>query len=449
MSMPSLQDGIDKAGSAVNLLWKPGAAPWTPEVVEREYEHGWRAEQNAWHEGVALLNLSHHMYDLFIDGPDALRLLADLGANSFENFAIGQAKQFLPVTARGNIVTDGILARDGEESFTLSGIPAAQHWVQYHGERGGYDVAFRTDPSSAFRKPAGDPTLFRYQVQGPRAAELVESVFGGPMPAVKFFHSAPVELDGRRFKALRHGMAGQAGWEFIGPWEHAAAVYDALLAAGEPLGLVRVGALAYTTPSVESGWIPSPVPGIYTDPELAEYRRYVPLFGIEGQRPLNGSLYSPDIEDFYCSPYELGYGKMVAFNHDFIGRDALEKAKDSVRRTKVTLVFDIDDARRVLGLGDGLEFHLTYARNRVERNGELAGVTMQTASIDPVGTILALTLIDKEHAEPGTEVEVVWGEHPGAGTDPNADLGFPRIRATVQPAPFNQHARTLYRRNAR
>ena len=444
MTTPSLQDGIDKAGSPISLLWKPHAAPWTPEVVEREYA-GWRQEQNAWHEGVALLNLSHHMFDLFIEGPDAGRLLRELGANNFDAFVIGQAKQFVPVTSTGNIVTDGILARDGQDSYTLSGVPAAQHWVQYHGERGGHDVAFRTDPSSAFRKGA-DPELFRYQVQGPLAAELVERAFGGPMPPVKFFHSRPIELAGRRIKALRHGMAGQAGWEFIGPWEHAAAVEEALLTAGEPLGLVRVGALAYTTPSVESGWVPSPVPAIYTDPELANYRGYLPLFGIEGQRPLNGSYFSANIEDYYCSPYELGYGKVIAFNHDFIGRDALARAKEDVRRKKVTLVFDIDDVRRVLG--EGLDFHLTYARNRVERGSELVGVTMQTATIDPVGTILALTLVDTELAEPGTEVEVVWGEHPGPGTPADADLGFPRIRATVQPAPFNQYARTLYRRDA-
>ena len=444
MTTPSLQDGIDKAASPIGLLWKPNAAPWTPEVVEREYA-GWRQEQAAWHDGVALLNLSHHMFDLFIEGPDAGRILAETGANSFEDFAIGQAKQFVPVTSRGFIVSDGILARDGENSYTLSGIPAAQHWVQYHAEQRGYDVSFRTDPSSAFRK-TGDPVLFRYQVQGPRAAELVESVFGGPMPPVRFFHSAPVELGGRRFRALRHGMAGQAGWEFIGPWEHAAAVQEALLAAGEPLGLVRVGALAYTTPSVESGWIPSPVPAVYTDPDLLEYRKYLPLFGIEGQRPLNGSLYSADIEDYYCTPYELGYGKVVAFNHDFLGREALEKASDNVRRTKVTLVLDPDDVRRTLGADHG--FHLTYARHRIEHGGELVGVTMQSATIDPVGTILALSLIDTERAEPGTEVEVVWGEHPGGGTPADADLGFPRIRATVQPAPFNRHARTLYRRNA-
>ncbi|WP_406472204.1 aminomethyl transferase family protein [Streptomyces sp. NBC_01615] len=447
MAIPSLQDGIDKAGSPIKLLWKPGAAPWTPEVVEREYA-GWRQEQAAWHEGVALLNLSHHMFDMWIEGPDATRLLADHGVNNFENFALGQAKQYVPVTKDGNIVTDGILAREAENKYLLSGIPAAQHWVQYHAEKGGYDVAFATDASSAFRQGGGDPKLFRYQIQGPLAKDVVERAFGGPLPETKFFHSAPVALDGRHFRALRHGMAGQAGFEFIGPWEHAAYVHEAFLKAGEPFGLVQVGALAYTTPSVESGWIPSPVPGIYSDPDLREYREQLALFGIEGQRPLNGSYFSEDIEDYYASPYELGYGKMISFRHDFLGRDALVKAKEAVRRTKVTLVFDADDVRELIGRGQDPGFVLTYARHRVENVTGLVGMTMQTASIDPVGTVLSLTLIDTAYAEPGTEVWVVWGEHPGPGTAPEADLGLPRIRATVRPAPFNQHARTLYRRNA-
>ena len=446
-STPSLQDGIDKAGSPVRMLWKPDAEPWTPEVVEREYA-GWRQEQRAWHEGVAFLNLSHHMFDLFIEGPDATRVLAEHGANDFTRFAVGQAKQYIPVTANGHIVTDGILAREGADKYILSGVPAAQHWVQYHAEKGGYDVGFHTDPSSAFRPGGGDPELFRFQIQGPLAQELVESAFRGPLPPTKFFHASPVELGGRRFRALRHGMAGQAGYEFIGPWEHAAAVREALLAAGEPLGVVKVGALAYTTPSVESGWIPSPVPGIYTDPELLDYRRHLALFGIEGKRPLSGSCFSEDIEDFYVSPYELGYGKLVNFNHDFLGRDALAKARDEVHRTKVTLLFDAADVRRVVGGGEDPGFHLTYARHRVEHDGELLGVTMQSATIDPVGTILSLTLIDSGFAEPGTRVEVAWGEHPGPGTPPDAHRDFPRIRATVQPVPFNQHARTLYRRNA-
>ncbi|MGW4729443.1 aminomethyl transferase family protein [Streptomyces shenzhenensis] len=448
MTTPSLQDGIDKAGSPVGLLWRPGAEPWTPEVVDREFA-GWRIEQRAWHEGVALLNLSHHMYDMWIEGPDATRVLADYGANNFEKFAVGQAKQYVPVTRHGHIVTDGILAREAENAYLLSGVPASQHWVQYHAEKGGYDVSFSTDPSSAFRPGGGAPRLFRYQIQGPLAVELVEKVFGAPIPETKFFHSTPVVLDGRAFKALRHGMAGQAGYEFIGPWEHAAYVHEAFLTAGEPLGLVQVGALAYTTPSVESGWVPSPVPGIYSDSELAEYRAWLPLFGIEGARPLYGSFFSESIEDYYVSPYELGYGKMIHFGHDFHGRDALLRAKeDTSLRTKVTLVFDPDDVRRVIGGGADPGFVLSYARHRVETSAGLVGLTMQTASIDPVGTVLSQTLLDPSHARPGTEVTVVWGDHPGSGTDPEADLGFPRIRATVQPSPFDRHARTEYRRDA-
>jgi hypothetical protein len=87
-----------------------------------------------------------------------------VSANNYASFAIGQAKQFVPVAGSGNIVTDGILLREAEQRCTLSGIPAAQNWVKYHGERSGYDVSFRTDPSSAFRH-GGDPALFRYQVQ--------------------------------------------------------------------------------------------------------------------------------------------------------------------------------------------------------------------------------------------------------------------------------------------
>src|ERR1700742_5138370 len=123
MGAPSLQDGIDKAGSPVKMLWKPGAEPWTPEVVEKEYS-GWRQEQTAWHQGVSLSDLSHHMYDLFIEGPDATKLLAAVSANNYEKFAIGQAKQIVPVNRDGYIVTDGILARLGEQQYALSGVPA-------------------------------------------------------------------------------------------------------------------------------------------------------------------------------------------------------------------------------------------------------------------------------------------------------------------------------------
>ncbi|MGH7105976.1 MAG: hypothetical protein ACREFT_05675, partial [Acetobacteraceae bacterium] len=347
----SLQDAIDKAGSAVRLLWKPNAPPFRVPVVKPEYA-GWREEQAAWSQGVALSDLSHHMSDLFIEGPDATRLLGAVSANDFEAFAFGQAKQFVPVTGEGHIVTDGILMREGPHRYVLSGVPAAQSWVQYHAAQGGYDVSLSSDPDSTLRGGA-DPMLFRYQIQGSRTPELIERAFGGPLPKLRFFHSAPASLAGRTFRVFRHGMAGQIGYEFIGVWQDGEAVKEALMIAGKAVGLVHVGGLAYATNGIESGWIPTPTPAIYTAAELQGYRRFLSAHSYEGMKPLHGSFFSESIEDYYVSPFELGYGRSIAFNHEFIGRAALEKSKDQVRRTKVTLAFDADAVRDIFGANPG------------------------------------------------------------------------------------------------
>ncbi|MDX2376332.1 aminomethyl transferase family protein [Microbacterium sp. LRZ72] len=438
----SLQQGIDDAGSPMRLLWKPDAGPWKPPVVADEYV-GWAAEQEAWRSGVTLADLSYHMSDTFLRGPGAAQLLSDVSANKMDVFEIGQAKQFVPVAADGNIITDGILLRDGAESYVLSGVPAAQNWVKYHGEQGGYDVEFETDPDRSFTP--GDPRLFRMQVQGPAALELIEIAFGGPIPETKFFHSTPVSLAGADFRALRHGMAGQAGYEFIGDYADHDAVKSALLEAGASLGVVHVGALAYATNGIESAWIPTPTPAVYTSPELADYRRHLGLFTYEGQNPLYGSFYSDDVSDYYTNPWELGYGRSISLNHDFIGRDALKAAKESTERTKVTL--EVDPADAEVMFGSAQTYGNNYGRHRVEANGALVGLTFQTARIAPLGTVLALALVRSDQSTPGTEVEIVWGNHPGHGTAPDADLGFARIRATVRPAPYNEYARTAYRRD--
>ena len=80
-------------------------------------------------------------------------------------------------------------------------------------------------------------------------------------------------------------------------------------------------------------------------------------------------------------------------------------------------------------------------------NGDLIGLTHQMATLGTAGTVLALTLLNKEHAAPGTQVTVTWGEHPGAGRASDADLGFPKLRATVAAAPYDVYAATQYRRH--
>lgn len=425
----------------MKLLWKANPPTQAVPVVKPEFT-SWQKEQSAFEEGVLLYDLCHHMNDLFIDGPDAMKLLKAVSANDYEKFEIGQAKQFVPVNRAGQIITDGILMRMGENSFILSGVPASQTWVRYHADRGGYDVTYRADPDSANRKD-GPPAMFRYQIQGPKAMEVVERALGAAPPRVKFFHSEEVTIAGRKLRAFRHGMAGQPGFEFLGNWEDNDVVKQALLDAGEPSGLVQVGGMAYYTNGIESGWIPTPTPAIYTDPELEDYRRFASLYSYEGKKPLHGSFYSENIEDYYISPYELGYGRSIAFNHDFIGREALEQAKDHVKRTRVTLVYNADDVREVMGDPGYL---LRYPRDRVEINGALVGLAMYTANFARHGTLLSLALVDTRYAEPGTEVTVAWGEHPGPNGPIDAHRDFPRIRATVEASPYNQYARSGYRR---
>ena len=306
MSMPSLQDGINQAGSPIKLLWVPSTPTNTVPTVPPEFA-GWRKEQAAWLNGVAFSDLSHHMSNLFIEGPDAMRLLAAVSANNFENFVVGQAKQFVPVTEEGYIINDGILFRLGEEKFDLVGISAAHNWVMYHGKKGNYDVKFQFDPPSNLRQ-GKDPVFYRYQVQGPKAGEVLERIFDGPIPKIKFFHFMQISLAGKQVNAFRHGMSAQMGCEFFGPWEDNSAVKAALLKAGEASDMLQVGGLAYYTNSLESGWIPTPLPGIFSAPSLEDYRKFVGLYSFEGQNKLHGSFYSENIEDYYHSPYELGYG---------------------------------------------------------------------------------------------------------------------------------------------
>jgi len=440
MHGPNIEDALQKAGSAVKMLWKPGAPAPTVPVVPPEIS-GWRQEQRSWEEKVALLELSHHMFDLFIKGPDAVRLLSYCSANNYEKFAIGQAKQFVPVSPDGYLTQDGILLRLADDHFQLIGIGGASNWVSYHAKAGNFDVELTSDTTSEFR--GADPVQFRFQIQGPKAQDLLQTLFGAQLDGIKFFHFREIELDGHTFNALRHGMAGQAGFEFFGPWGLADFVRGKLLTAGEKYGITEIGGLAYYSAGVDSGWLATPVAAIYTQDELKGLRQTISLYSYEGMMPLQGSYYSPNIEDYYCTPFELGYGRSVSFNHDFIGREALMARKNEVRRKKVTLVWNAEDVRRVFGADHG--FILSYTRDRVEAGAQLVGTSQYATFVDPAGTVHSLALIDNAHAEPGTEVTLIWGQHPGPDGGNAPEPVFERIRATVAPAPYNEVARTSYR----
>lgn len=454
MSDKSLEQVLQNTGNPVSLLRNSQIGPYAFPVVRSEFSN-WRDEQRAWRQTCALFDQSHHMTDLYVEGPDALRLFSDLAINSFKNFKVNQAKQFVGCNYDGYVIGDAILFYLGENRFSLVGRPPASNWVQFHAETGGYNVKTERDERSAVNQ--GRRKSYRFQVQGPNAAGLMERVTGKVVPEIRFFNMDVFSIGGHDVRALRHGMVGQPGWELFGPWEHGEAVRNAIVEAGKDFGIRQVGARAYPTSCLESGWIPSPLPAVYTGDEMKAYRQWLRATSYEAMASLGGSLYSDDIRDYYLTPYDLGYGPFVKFDHDFVGREALEKMP-SPRRKKVTLVWNGDDLASVfrsLSNPDGdidkyidlpLANYATLPYDKVMKGNKVVGISTYTGYTYNERAMVSLAIVENEYSDSGTEVMVVWGEQGRGSSKPTVERhGQVQIRATVAPAPISEVARVEYR----
>jgi glycine cleavage system aminomethyltransferase T len=396
------------------------------------------------------------MADLAVRGPDALALLTRLGINSFEAFAVDKAKQFVPCTPEGYVIGDVILFYLAENEFNLVGRAPVLNWVTFHAQTGHYDVEVELDQRWALRTD-NRRRSFRFQVQGPNAMAVFEKLLGTQPPEIRFFNMDEVEIAGRPVRALRHGMAGQPGWELFGPWDDSEAVREAIVAAGEELGLRQVGGRAYSSNALESGWVPSPLPAIYSGETLKAYREWLPAAGYEGAASIGGSFDSADIEDYYFTPWDLSYGHLLKFDHDFIGREALESRAGQEHRQKVTLALDDEDVTRTLGTmfqkHDRAKFidwpsavYAMHPFDNVTVDGETVGVSTWIGYSANEGKMLTLAILDAEHAEPGTEVTLVWGEAGGGSRKPTVEPHVQtEIRAVVSPVPYVETVRRSYR----
>jgi glycine cleavage system aminomethyltransferase T len=451
----SLQDLLATVESPVELLRNSQAGPNVYPGVPAEFTN-WRDEQKAWQTTCVLFNQSYHMADLAVRGPDALTLLSGLAVNGFETFGVDKAKHFVACTPDGYVIGDVILFHLAENSFNLVGRAPALNWITYHAETGGHDVEVELDQRSALRTD-GRRASYRFQIQGPNAMSVIERALGGPPPEIRFFSMATVTIAGRPVRALRHGMAGQPGWELFGPWDDGEAVRDALMTAGEDFGLRQVGGRAYSSNTLESGWIPSPLPAVYTGEALRAYREWLPAKGYEGSASMGGSFNSDDIADYYFTPWDLGYGGYVNFEHEFIGRDALRSMAGDDHRQKVTLALDDDDVTATIagmfGKDERTKFidwpsavYAMHPFDRVTVDGETVGVSTWVGYSASEGKMLTLAVLEPEHAEPGTEVTFVWGEEGGGSRKPTVERHVQsEMRAVVSPVPYVEVARTSYR----
>ena len=255
-------------------------------------------------------------------GPDAGEALDWICANDVARPA-GRLTYTQLLNSRGGIEADLTVARLSDDRFYIvTGTGFRTHdlgWIADH-VPAGLDVTL-TDVTEDFG------TL---SLMGPKARDVLAAVTEADVSnaGFPFGHVREIAIAGERVRALRVTYVGELGWELHVPIGATGVVFDALMAAGAPFGIRPVGYRALESLRLEKG-----------------YRAW-------------GSDITPN-----DTPFEAGLGWAVKLRKDtdFLGRSALEGAKDEPRR-KAFAGFTVDDPEIVL-----------VGRETILRDGEPVG----------------------------------------------------------------------------
>lgn len=198
-------------------------------------------------------------------------------------------------------------------------------------------------------------------VAGPRSRELLSTVTESASDNETFpwLATRGIKIAGVDVQALRVSFTGELGWELHFPMEHSVAVYEALVAAGEPLGLVQFGLLATESMRMEKNY-----------------------------RGWKSDLHTE------FTVLEAGLGRFVDLSKDFQGRDAIvAQRKAGDRRRFVALTVDNEEAAAHTG-------------DPIWAAGELVGVVTSGAYGFTLERNIAMGYVDPAYSTPGTELTV-------------------------------------------
>ncbi|MCC3294344.1 glycine cleavage system aminomethyltransferase GcvT [Arthrobacter sp. zg-Y411] len=317
------------------------------------------AEHKAVRSAAGLFDLSH-MGEVEVSGPDAGAFLDYALVGRLSAVKPGRAKYSLITTTDGGIIDDLISYRLAEDSFLV--VPNAGNADTVAAELAaraeGFDVTV-TNVSTETSLVA---------VQGPAAEaillELVPETQHEAVTGMKYYAADTVDVTaGERTLNLlvaRTGYTGEDGFEIYVPNDDAAALWDALLAAGADSGLIPAGLACRDSLRLEAG---------------------MPLYGNE--------------LTLATDPYAAGLGPVVALSKegDFVGRTALEARKET------------GPARKLVGL-KGSGRRSARSSYPVLKDGETIGEVTSGAPSPTLGFPIALAYVDAAYTEPGTLLDV-------------------------------------------
>jgi vanillate/3-O-methylgallate O-demethylase len=189
---------------------------------------------------------------------------------------------------------------------------------------------------------------------------------------------------------------------------------------------------------------------------MRKYREWLPANGYEGTGSIGGSFVAKNIEDYYLTPYELGYGPFVKFDHDFIGREALEKQAQAPHRRKATFAWNGADAAKIFASffepeGENYKFfdlpvanYASSSYDRVMKADKTVGLSMFGGYSYNERTALSLGVVD-ESVQIGDELTLVWGEENGGTRKTTVERHRQlEVRVRVGPTPYARSAREQY-----
>ena len=284
-------------------------------------------EHKAVRSAAGLFDLSH-MGELYVSGPGAGVALDYAVVTAPGKLAVGRAHYSMICAPDGGVIDDLIVYRLGEEKYLVVANASNAPTVS----------AELKERIAKFDATLDDASLRTslVAIQGPRAAEILQPLIAFELLTLKYYAGVETVACGVPALLARTGYTGEDGFELFVAWSDGVKVWDTLMAAGKDCGLVPVGLGARDTLRLEAG---------------------MPLYGQELDRQ--------------TTPFEAGLGRVVKFEKsgDFVGRAALEAAKDTPRKTLVGM--------KITGRGIARTGYPVYLPAAPEPCG---GVTSGTAS---------------------------------------------------------------------
>ncbi len=385
--------------------------------------NGWKQESMAWKNGCYVhAGLSGPSQTTF-SGPQAAEFLSSICINGFENFAVGGTKHAVMLTDEGYVACHALMHRDAVDRFRMF---AAPPWAIYQAVKTPLDVQFTVDE------------IYLLQIAGPTSLQTLEGATGEDLRDIGFLGFRPTTVDGIQTEICRIGMSGTLAYELRGPIADGPAIYDAVVRAGADFGLERLGWRTYMVNHVEGGFPQLTwtfMFAAYEDPGYQGFARDDDVLIV------TGSVDPADMRARYRTPVELDWHRAARFDHDFIGRAALEAEVADPKRTIVTLRWNPEDVIDIYAslFRDGdtyttleLPLHMfhrgTHAHaDHVLHDGRPVGLSSGTIYSYYFREVISHCTIDLDLAREGTEVSVQWGDFGGPIKD---------VRATVARYPY-------------